>query len=102
MQTTTTSSTKTDLIGSVQRALRILELLAKHPAGLNAKQIHQKLRLNLSTCYHLLNTLLVADYVVKDPDSLQFRLSGKIGYTVHNQATPAQMIRQLEPHVHAL
>ena len=76
MQTTATSSTKTDPFGSVQPALSILELLSKHPAGLKAKQIHQNLYLN--TCYHLLTTLLFIDYVVKDLNFLQFRLSRKI------------------------
>lgn len=92
----------TDLIGSVQRALRILELLAQHTAGLNAKQINQRLRLNLSTCYHLLNTLVASGYVVKDPETLLFRLSGKIGFTVHGQASPAQLVQQLNPQVQAL
>lgn len=97
-----TKSVQTDLIGSVQRALRILELLAQHPTGLNAKQVSLKLQLNLSTCYHLLNTLIASDYVVKDPESLLFRLSGKIGYTIHQQASPAQLVQHLTPHVQAL
>ncbi len=95
-------SAQTDLIGSVQRALCILELLAQYPSGLNAKQVSLKLHLNLSTCYHLLNTLIASAYVVKDPESLLFRLSGKIGYTIHGQASPAQLVQQLTPHVQAL
>ncbi|HRV94500.1 MAG TPA: helix-turn-helix domain-containing protein, partial [Anaerolineae bacterium] len=59
---------KNDIIGSVQRALRITELLARYPQGLTAKQIGLKLDLNLSTCYHLLNTLEHESYIVKDPD----------------------------------
>ncbi len=97
-----TKPVQTDLIGSVQRALCILELLAQHPTGLNAKQVSLKLQLNLSTCYHLLNTLIASDYVVKDPNSLLFRLSGKIGYTIHRQASPAQLVQHLTPHVQAL
>lgn len=98
----TNKPAQTDLIGSVQRALHILELLAQHPGGLNAKQVSLKLQLNLSTCYHLLNTLIAFGYVVKDPDSLLFRLSGKIGYTAHGQASPAQLVQHLTPHVQAL
>ena len=93
---------KSDLIGSVQRALRILELLAQHPPGLNAKQVSQQLQLHLSTCYHLLNTLIVSGYVVKDPETSCFRLGGKIGYTVHGHASPAQLVQQFRPHVQAL
>lgn len=97
-----TKSTQSDLIGSVQRALRIMELLAQYPAGLNAKQVSQKLSLNLSTCYHLLNTLMDSGYAIKDPQTFLFRLSGKIGYTILAQAGPAQIVQQLIPHVQAL
>jgi DNA-binding IclR family transcriptional regulator len=97
-----TKSSQNDLIGSVQRALCILELLAQYPAGLNAKQVSQKLQLNLSTCYHLLNTLIASGYAIKDPDNLLFRLSGKIGYTVLGSTFPAQLVQQLTPHVQAL
>lgn len=49
--TSVKSQAKKDLIGSVQRALYILELLAHQPIGLNVKQVSQQLSLNLSTCY---------------------------------------------------
>jgi DNA-binding IclR family transcriptional regulator len=93
---------KNDLIGSVQRALAIMELLAQHPTGLIAKQVSFQTQLNLATCYHLLNTLIDSGYVIKDPETLAFRLSGKIGYTVHGQATSAQLVKQLTPHVQSL
>lgn len=91
-----------DIIRSVQRALRILELLAQHPAGLSAKHINQRLRLNLSTCYHQLNTLMASGYVIKNPETLRFQLSGKIGYAVHGHTSPAQLVQQLMPYVETL
>jgi len=91
-----------DLIGSVQRSLAILELLAQHAEGLNAKQISQQVQLNLSTCYHLINTLMASGYIVKDPDSMLFRLSGKIGYTIQGMASPAQIIKNLIPNIRNL
>lgn len=90
------------LIGSVQRALRILEQLAAHPQGLTAKQVALKMQLNLSTCYHLLNTLEHEGYLVKEPETSCFRVSGKIGFTVFNQASPAQLVQHLTPHVQTL
>lgn len=101
-KTSPSKQTKKDLIGSVQRALRILELLAHYPEGLNAKQVAVKLHLNLSTCYHLLNTLQHENYVIKDPDTYLFRLGGKIGYNVFDRISSAQVVRQLTPHVHTL
>lgn len=86
----------------MQRALRILELLAQHPQGLNAKQISLKLGLNISTCYHLINTLEHEGYIVKDPTTLLFRASGKISYMAFSQASPAQIVNRLIPHVEEL
>jgi len=104
-QTTVYTSPKNkpnDIIRSVQRALRILELLAQHPAGLSAKHIKQRLHLNLSTCYHQLNTLMASGYVIKNPETLRFQLSGKIGYAVHGHISPAQLVQQLMPYVETL
>jgi DNA-binding IclR family transcriptional regulator len=50
---------KGDRLQTVQRALRVLGLLAWHPQGLIVRQISKALELNLSTYYHLLNTLVV-------------------------------------------
>ncbi|GAB4439811.1 MAG: IclR family transcriptional regulator [Anaerolineae bacterium] len=86
----------------MQRALGILELLAAHPNGLNAKQVALKMQLNLSTCYHLLNTLEHEGYAVKDPDTLLFQLSGKLGFSVLGRVSPAQLVQQLTPHVQML
>jgi len=91
-----------DLIGSVQRSLNILELLAQYSEGLNAKQVSRQVKVNLSTCYHLINTLMVSGYIVKDPDTLLFRLSGKIGYTIHGKASPAQLVKNLTPNIYNL
>jgi len=93
---------KNDIIRSVQRALSILELLAQHLSGLNAKQVSLRLHLHLSTTYHLLNTLMDTGYVVKDPDTMLFRLSSKIGYAVYGSTLSAHIVRQLTPHVQAL
>jgi DNA-binding IclR family transcriptional regulator len=94
--------TPRDLIGSVQRSLAILELLANSSQGLSAKQVSQNARLNLSTCYHLLNTLIVSGYAVKDPDNLCYRLSSKIGFLPQGRCTPAYLVCQLTPHVQSL
>lgn len=91
-----------DSIRSVLRALSIMELLAHFPRGLTAKEVSRRVGLHLSTTYHLLNTLLEAGYVIKDPETQLFRSSAKIGYTTYGTASPAQLVRHLTPHVHAL
>ncbi len=54
-----------DLVGSVQRALRVLEIVASHPDGLAAKAVARRAGMALSTTYHLLNTLAAEGYVVR-------------------------------------
>lgn len=55
----------TDLIQSVSRALRVLEVVGESPAGLNAKAVARRADLHLSTAYHLLRTLAYEGYLVR-------------------------------------
>ncbi|MEU6573126.1 IclR family transcriptional regulator C-terminal domain-containing protein [Streptomyces sp. NPDC046805] len=54
------------LIGSVQRAMRLLESVAGHPHGAPAKQLARETRLALPTAYHLLRTLAHEGYLRRD------------------------------------
>jgi DNA-binding IclR family transcriptional regulator len=67
-----------DLVGSVQRALRVLEIVASRPDGLTAKAVARRLGVALSTTYNLLNTLAAEGYVA--------RLEGGRGYVLGDQA----------------
>ncbi|MFI1563677.1 IclR family transcriptional regulator [Streptomyces sp. NPDC020490] len=54
------------LIGSVQRALRLLERVAEHEQGAPAKQLARETGLALPTAYHLLRTLVHEGYLRRD------------------------------------
>ncbi|GAA5048732.1 IclR family transcriptional regulator [Streptomyces similanensis] len=54
------------LIGSVQRAMRLLETVAGHPHGATAKQLARETGLALPTAYHLLRTLVHEGYLHRD------------------------------------
>ncbi|MFF2651633.1 IclR family transcriptional regulator [Streptomyces sp. NPDC058045] len=54
------------LIGSVQRALRLLESAAAHSGGAPAKQLAREARLPLPTAYHLLRTLTHEGYLRRE------------------------------------
>lgn len=71
-------SEKGDTLRSVRRALDVLDLLAQHPDGLLVKSISLKLRLNISTCYHLVNTLLTAGYAERETETQLIRLGAKV------------------------
>lgn len=51
------------LIGSVQRAMRLLEAVAAHEEGAPAKQLAREAGLALPTAYHLLRTLTHEGYL---------------------------------------
>jgi DNA-binding IclR family transcriptional regulator len=54
------------LIGSVQRAMRLLESVAGHEHGAPAKQLARETGLALPTAYHLLRTLVYEGYLRRD------------------------------------
>jgi IclR family transcriptional regulator, KDG regulon repressor len=64
-------------IKSVTKAIQILDLLGRNPEGLLIKEISIELKLNLSTTYHIINTLLDYGYVNKSKDDIY-----KLGYQI--------------------
>jgi DNA-binding IclR family transcriptional regulator len=89
------SERPTDLIQSVSRALRILEEVGEHPAGLNAKQIALQCQLALPTTYHLVRTLTYEGYLVRRP-------SGNYGLGLEIASRFRDLLASMErpPHVH--
>ena len=74
------STAKGDLLHSVQRALQVLSLIAAHPQGLSARDISRTLNLNISTCYHILNTLVANDYLERHPHNQMYLLGPQIPF----------------------
>jgi DNA-binding IclR family transcriptional regulator len=67
------------LIGSAQRALRVLEIVAAEGDGITAKAIARRADYKLSTTYHLLNTLVHEGYLIRLGHGRGFGLGYKIG-----------------------
>ncbi|MFD8641467.1 IclR family transcriptional regulator [Streptomyces zaomyceticus] len=63
---TATHTASPTLIGSVQRALRLLEAVSSHADGAPAKQLARETGLPLPTTYHLLRTLTHEGYLVRE------------------------------------
>ncbi|MFD3331200.1 IclR family transcriptional regulator [Streptomyces sp. NPDC058700] len=63
---TATHTAAPTLIGSVQRALRLLEAVASHEGGAPAKQLARETGLPLPTTYHLLRTLTHEGYLRRE------------------------------------
>jgi DNA-binding IclR family transcriptional regulator len=99
---TSHSLTRPDLITSLLRGLQILELLAAEPEGLLAKTVSFRTGLNISTCYHLLNTLVAAGYVVKQAQTQRFIATGRISYPAFTALEQARIVPELAPQLQAL
>lgn len=93
---------KRDLIGSVVRALRILDVVAAHPRGLTPKAISLKLDLHLSTCYHLVNTLAATGFLQRRPDTLAYVLGGKIAHLNSAFLETLEVLPVLQAHAQTL
>ncbi|MFB7515671.1 IclR family transcriptional regulator [Streptomyces sp. NPDC056144] len=63
---TATHTAAPTLIGSVQRALRLLEAVSSHADGAPAKQLARETGLQLPTTYHLLRTLTHEGYLRRE------------------------------------
>ncbi len=77
---TFTVQEKGDLLHSVQRALMVLSVIAEHPQGLLAREISKALHLNISTCYHILNTLQASGYIDRHPGTQVYQLGPQIPF----------------------
>lgn len=67
------------LIGSAQRALRVLEVVAAAGDGIAAKAVARRAGFKLSTTYHLLNTLVHEGYLIRLGHGRGFGLGYKLG-----------------------
>lgn len=67
------------LIGSAQRALRVLDIVGTAGDGITAKAVARRAGYTLSTTYHLLNTLVHEGYLVRLGHGRGFGLGYKIG-----------------------
>src|SRR6195952_1634154 len=65
-------------LGSVHRALRVLEVVADADDGITAKAVARRLEYNLSTTYHLLTSLVTDGYLVRLESSRGFGLGPKL------------------------
>ena len=66
------------LLGSVQRALRVLDVVSAAQEGVTAKAVARRADLKLSTTYHLLNTLVSEGYLVRLEDARGYGIGYKI------------------------
>ncbi|MFF7891812.1 IclR family transcriptional regulator [Streptomyces sp. NPDC007907] len=88
------------LINSVQRAMRLLEVVSAHVNGAPAKQLARETDLPLATTYHLLRTLVHDGYVRKLDDG-GFVLGDKL-QTLQSMGRAQALLSRVRPTLAAL
>lgn len=91
-----------DRLQSVSRAMAVLDVLAAHPEGQTAKGVAAALGLNLSTAYHLLNSLAAGGYVAREPMTRLFALGPRIPHLHQSFLARGLPAPSTLPFVHAL
>lgn len=81
-------------VQSVERALAILDVLAREGSPMKLSSISKQLDLNISTVHRLLNTLMVWGYVEQDPYMGRYRLGIK-SFEIGNKALYSLDIRSV-------
>jgi IclR family acetate operon transcriptional repressor len=70
-------------IQSVDRALHLLETIAEMGGEATLTELSNRTQLNISTCHHLLATLIKRNFVAKVPGRRLYALGGRILYIGH-------------------
>src|SRR5690606_17520473 len=86
---------KPTLITSVQRALRLMEVVASRPSGAPAKQRAREARLTLATAYHLLRTLAHEGYATRLSDGVW--VLGERVEALHGRSRAQQVLARIRP-----
>jgi IclR family transcriptional regulator, KDG regulon repressor len=69
------SEEKESPIRSVDRALEIIEVLAKHPKGMGLLDLSREVCLNKTTTYRMLCAIMAHGWIAKEPTSGHYRLT---------------------------
>jgi IclR family acetate operon transcriptional repressor len=86
-------------VQSVARALTLLEIIADLGGEAALTQIAAKARLNVSTCHHLLSTLVAKGYVARVPDRRSYALGARLIYLSHVCLRHVDLPRRAQPFV---
>ncbi|BBF93513.1 IclR family transcriptional regulator [Blastochloris tepida] len=89
-------------IQSVERALDILEVLATGTDEMRLNEIARAAHLNISTCHHLITTLLDRGYVGQNPRGRTYFLGNKTLELSRSRAAMIDLVKTALPALRAL
>jgi IclR family acetate operon transcriptional repressor len=85
-------------IQSVDRAITLLEAIAEAGGETTPTELSRRTKLNISTCHHLLSTLVQRGYVAKVPVRRSYALGARILY-VSNALTQVDLPARAAPFI---
>jgi IclR family acetate operon transcriptional repressor len=86
-------------IQSVDRALSLLEALAEAGGEASLTDLSRRTQLNVSTCHHLLSTLVNWGYVAKVPGRRSYALGARVLYLGHACLRQVDLPRRAQAHI---
>jgi IclR family acetate operon transcriptional repressor len=86
-------------IQSVDRALSLLEALAEAGGEASLTDLSRRTHLNVSTCHHLLSTLVNWGYVAKVPGRRSYALGARVLYLGHACLRQVDLPRRSQVHI---
>jgi IclR family acetate operon transcriptional repressor len=86
-------------IQSVDRALSLLESLAEAGGEASLTDLSRRTQLNVSTCHHLLSTLVNWGYVAKVPGRRSYALGARVLYLGHACLRQVDLPRRAQAHI---
>lgn len=86
-------------IQSVDRALSLLEALAEAGGEASLTDLSRRTHLNVSTCHHLLSTLVNWGYVAKVPGRRSYALGARVLYLGHACLRQVDLPRRAQVHI---
>ncbi|MDB5600114.1 MAG: transcriptional regulator, IclR family protein [Xanthobacteraceae bacterium] len=95
----TAARTERHSIQSVDRALTLLETIAEMGGEATLTELSIRTKLNISTCHHLLATLLKWGFVSKVPGRRSYALGARIIYLGHACLRQVDLPRRAQPHI---
>jgi IclR family acetate operon transcriptional repressor len=88
-------------IQSVDRALFLLEIIAEAGGKASLTELATRTGLNISTCHHLLATLIQRGFAAKVPGRRLYALGARILYLGHT-CLQADLPRRAQPYLEAI
>ncbi len=84
-------------IQSLQRGLKILEIVARNSHGLTMAEVSKEISLHPSTTFHLLRTLTTLGYLGQDEATKRYHVGSKIFHLAVSAWTESQILNIAKP-----